>query len=251
MDLQLYARVIWRFRVVAGAAAAIAILLAVFSYVKIGFSGGHPTVSHRQSEQWVSYSKIFVTQRGFAIGRLNAGEGVPIDADKSLPPSQRSRFADPLRFTTLAITYANAIDSDAIHRLIAQRGPIPGSVEAAPLYVNGTSGEALPFVKVAGISDSPAHSLDLTKRATGALKTWVHRNQVSSQIEPKDRVQLSTISAATQPILLAGRSRTLPVVVFLTVLLAGCGFCFLLENLRPRIRPIVAEDEDVETRAAA
>src|SRR5919199_801399 len=106
MDLQLYARVLWRFRVVAGTGAAIAILLAFLSYVKVGFAHGHPTVAHRQSEQWASYSKIFVTQRGFAIGRTSAGEGVPVDADKNLPPSQRSRFADPLRFTTLAITYS-------------------------------------------------------------------------------------------------------------------------------------------------
>src|SRR3954452_6561845 len=231
MDLQLYARVIWRFRTVAGIGVGLAFLLALFSFVKVGPHG----VSFRQSEQWAAYSKVFVTQRGFPWGRLDAAQGVPVDADKTLPPSHRSRFADPLRFSSLAITYSNLVGSDAVQRLIDKRGPLPGNVEAAPLYVNGNTGDALPFISIAGLSDSPGHALELTRRATGALKAYVLRQQVRSKIEPKDRVQLRTVAAASQLKLLAGRSKTLPVVVFLTVLMAAFGLCFLLENLRPRM----------------
>ncbi len=38
--------------------------------------------------------------------------------------------------------------------------------------------------------------------------------------------------------LLEGRSKTVPIVVFLTVMLAVIGLAFILENLRPRVRPV-------------
>ena len=41
--------------------------------------------------------------------------------------------------------------------------------------------------------------------------------------------------------LLVDRSKTLPIVVFLTVVLATVAICFIMENLRPRLR-IVSDD---------
>jgi capsular polysaccharide biosynthesis protein len=46
------------------------------------------------------------------------------------------------------------------------------------------------------------------------------------------------ITKADPPVLVKGRSKTLPVVVFVTVLLGVVGLVFMLENLRPRIRPV-------------
>lgn len=244
MDLQLYARVLWRFRLLVAAGLALAFVLAFFSFVKVGLHG----VGFRQSEQWVSKSRIWVTQRGFPWGRLEAGPTVPIDLDKKLPARQRAHYADETRLTSIGIILSNVAVSDPVKRIVLQRGPLHGTYEAAPVFVTPAANEALPFIDIAATADSSAHAVDLAKRAAGALKTYMHRSQVRSKIEPKDRVTLTTINAASEARLTAGRSTTLPIVVFLTVLLAVCGICFLLENLRPRIRAVPAE---TETRAAA
>jgi hypothetical protein len=244
VDLQLYARVLWRFRLLVAAGVALAILLAFFSFVKIGLHG----VGYRQSEQWVSKSRIFVTQRGFPWGRLAAGPTIPVDLDKPLPPSRRAHYADEARLISLGIVLSNLAVSDPVKDLVLKRGPLHGTYEAAPTMVSPSNPEALPFVDIAATADSAEHAVDLAKRATGALKTYMVRSQVRAHIELKDRVSLSTINAAGEAKLTAGRSKTLPIVVFLTVLLAVCGICFLLENVRPRIRAVPAE---TETRAAA
>ena len=45
-------------------------------------------------------------------------------------------------------------------------------------------------------------------------------------------------SSSATTVLLEGRSKTVPIVVFLTVMLAVIGLAFILENLRPRVRPV-------------
>jgi hypothetical protein len=49
----------------------------------------------------------------------------------------------------------------------------------------------------------------------------------------------------------APRKKTTPIVVFLTVLLAAIGLAFVLENLRPRIRALAAEEEQQALAAGA
>ena len=69
MDLQLYARVLWRFRFVVAVGTALAIGLAFMSYYKVSFSDG-VSVTYREGEVWRSDATLFVTQPGFPWGRL-------------------------------------------------------------------------------------------------------------------------------------------------------------------------------------
>ena len=48
-------------------------------------------------------------------------------------------------------------------------------------------------------------------------------------------------------VMLEGRSKTIPIVVFLTVMLAFVGLAFILENLRPREKPVSVTAEVVHT----
>ena len=73
MDLKLYLRVLWRFRILMAAGALLAATLAFLSFVRVD-PGGSPLLSYRDDEQWVTYSMLFVTQQGFPWGRLTAGE---------------------------------------------------------------------------------------------------------------------------------------------------------------------------------
>jgi hypothetical protein len=52
------------------------------------------------------------------------------------------------------------------------------------------------------------------------------------------------------PLLMAGPSKTLPMVVFLTVMMGVVGVCLLLENLRPRVRVVTRDDAQPLRRSA-
>ncbi len=46
------------------------------------------------------------------------------------------------------------------------------------------------------------------------------------------------VARAGQPQLFSPRKKTLPLIAFFTVMLAGVGLAFVLENLRPRVRAV-------------
>src|SRR2546423_9864638 len=98
MDLSLYSRVLWRWRLFVVPGLLLAIFAAVFSVARVGPHG----VSYRQSEQYVSYSKIFVTQQGFPWGRLT--------------PAANS--TDPGRFASLATIYSSLADGDGVRQIL-------------------------------------------------------------------------------------------------------------------------------------
>ena len=65
MDLQLYFRVLWRFRFLMAIGLLAALALSALSLVSVGPSG----VSYRQQEVWSSSAKLLVSQDGFPEGR--------------------------------------------------------------------------------------------------------------------------------------------------------------------------------------
>jgi hypothetical protein len=84
MDMQLYLRILWRFKPLVAAGLLLAIPLAVLSFAKVSFAGGSPSLKYRQAQTWQSEAVLFVTQRGFPWGTTtpqyqpaNATEGLP------------------------------------------------------------------------------------------------------------------------------------------------------------------------------
>ena len=53
---------------------------------------------------------------------------------------------------------------------------------------------------------------------------------------------MQVINSGTKPVVAIGRSKTLPGVIFITVMAATFGLVFVLENLRPRVRTIPQAD---------
>ena len=51
--------------------------------------------------------------------------------------------------------------------------------------------------------------------------------------------------------LVAPRKLTRPIFIFLAVMIAALGLAFVLENLRPRVRPVAAEPEKPAFRRSA
>ena len=229
MDLRLFARVLWRFRLIVAVGFVVAVVLAALSLVSVGPSG----VKYRQTELWSSSTRLGVTQKGFPWGRLFAldpGAG-PSTPNSGIP------VADPNRFNTLAVLYAELASSDPIRRLMLKDGPVLGKIIATPVVV-GENRIMLPLVDVRAIATTPEGAVQLALRTATALQTYVGAQQRSNKVPDADRVVLERVVSPTPPEVFQPRSKTMAIVVFLAVMLATSAFAFLLENLRPRPREL-------------
>jgi hypothetical protein len=250
MDLALHFRVLWRFRVVVAVGLLAAIALALFSYVRVGFGGGRHgiTVAYRQHQQYVAYTQILVTQTGFPEGR-----SVVIPPSDAAPASSnQQQFADPTRFTSLALLYAKLIDTDPVWRIARKRGPLSGKIEAAalPATDNG-NGDALPVLSIASIANSKPAAIKLGRRLTDAFVVYIDREQAANGIKPRDRVKLDVVKAPESAKIWAARSKALPIVVFVSMLFATFALAFVLESMRPRVRMVEPVRHSAERNNAA
>jgi len=240
MDLQLYIRVLWRFRFLVLGGLILASALAFASIARIDPAHGAPYVKFRGSEKWASVSTLLVTEPDFPLGRSVFPEEVPpVSSDR--PQTYAPKFAPSTRFVELANTYAEFVTGDAVREIMLRDGPIRGVVEATPLVASNNSDAPLPMIAIRGIAKTPKGASVVAQRATDAFELFLETQQDRRAIPPEQRAVLSQVrepSPATT-VLLKGRSKTLPIVVFLTVMLAAIGLAFILENLRPRVRPVV------------
>jgi hypothetical protein len=231
MDINHLMRVLGRFKALIVATFVIAVTLAFIAYVRIGWENGHPALHYRQNEGWVSYSQLLVTQPGFAFGSTLVNP----DSNPSSGVQGLQAAAEP-RLTTLASLYSRFVPSDEFLRILFRTGRVRGTVSAAPLTAPGTNDEFLPIVNISAVSTSIPASLKLARRASVALQTMLREQQQRNGIAPSERVQLKVLLRAGHPALASPRKKTLPLIAFFTVMLAGAGLAFVLENLRPRVR---------------
>lgn len=236
MDLQLYLRVLWRFRLLLLGGVVLAVGLAVLSFVRINLGGGEPTFSYREPEQWASYATLWVTPDSFPWGSSTVTSPVP--ADPGDQADQLNVQVAPTEwFSSLAVLYAQLATSDAVREIRLEKGPIPGTIEVAPVLADK---DALPFIRVAAISPTPADAEALAQREIDAFRTFLERQQEAGGIPAEERVIVKVNQSPQPAVLFEDRSKTRPIMVFLSVLVAVIGLAFVLENLRPRVRPVEA-----------
>ena len=245
MDIALFLRVLGRHKIIVAAGCVLAIALAFLSFARVSSTG----VSYRQNEQWVSYSTMLVSQAGFQWGSLSGAQSDPRTANGQ-PLGRSTQAADPNRLTALAIIYAHLADSDAIRRIMEADGPVTGKIEAAPLPAVTGSTEVLPILSIAAMADTQQGAIELARRDSSALGRYIVRQQQANGIRSADRVQLSQIAKPVEAKLFAGRSKTLPVVVFLAVLLATFAVTFVQENISVRTRALAADNNTTSAPAA-
>jgi len=140
-----------------------------------------------------------------------------------------------------ALVASAARQSDPVRAIMARQGPITGTIEAAALPATQNSSDVLPIISIAAITDSRNGAITLAGRASSALVSYIEQEQAQNGIPTLDRVKLTTLNHPDQAKVFAKPSTTLPVAVFLTVLIATIGMAFILENLRPRIRSAPGE----------
>src|SRR5687767_14202280 len=102
MDLALYIRVLWRFRVLVVFGLVLAFSLALLSFVRVSFDEGEPTLSYRKAEVWQSETTLLVTRRGRPWTRITTS------------PETGEELSDPFQFSKLALFYSRIANSDAV-----------------------------------------------------------------------------------------------------------------------------------------
>jgi hypothetical protein len=242
MDLRLFGRVLWRFKRFVIGGFVFAILLATLSYAKPSLGSGGISLRYRSNELWASYTRLFVTQPGF-----NWGSSI-VNPRRSKDATDQANIlgvqsAGEARLSTLATIYANLVHSDEVLALMRKHGPVHGIVEAAPLPVAQGSDAVLPIISIAGIAPTKAESRMVSANAAESLRRFIARQQAAGDIRPSERIELQVINKAGGTKLYAPRKKTLPIVVFLTVMLAVVASAFILENLRPQLRAAAAEPQ--------
>jgi len=240
MDLRLFFAVLWRFRLLVGLGFVLASALAILSAFVVTFDGYRPTLTHRDFEVWQSHEILLVTvQRRDETGVLRD---------------------DPGRATQFAGIYSRLASSDPVERDVIERGKGVGALRigAGPLRDEDGS---LPMIDVYGEATTAASAEELAQATSVALRAYVERLQVEERVPVAERVGMSVIKragdyeglpdAASATVLVKPRSKLRMLLVFMGVLGLVTGLAFVLENLRPRFRPVLAQpaQSDSESRS--
>jgi hypothetical protein len=253
LDLALYFAVIRRFGVLIVIGAVLAVALAFLSTAKVDLKNGN--VSYRQSQTWTSRASLLITQTGFPWGRAI----LPITEPGSATPPGKGSFADPSRFNQLATFYARLANGDAVQQMIKRDAKAVGAIyKVGSVYAQPTSdptssnGAVLPFVDIIGIARTPRMANQLAGIGTSAFRRYLGTRQRDARIPVSERVDVQLVNSAQHATLLQGRKKTLPIVIFLAVMIMTVGVAFLLENLRPRTRESsIDRGDEVDTPSQA
>ncbi len=144
--------------------------------------------------------------------------------------------ADPNRLNNLAVLYAELAMSDPVRAARADsRGRSADEIIATPL-VRGDNRIMLPLIDLTAIAETRRGAMVLASRTARALETHVREQQAANEVPPADRVVIEEVMRPKGALVYQPRSKTMPIVVFLAVMLATSGIAFLLENVRPRSR---------------
>jgi hypothetical protein len=230
MDLALYARVLWRFRLIVLAGLLLAVVLALLSFVRVSLKGGSPSFAYRQAEAWGSDTRLRITgKQGFPEG-------------SAYLPGSTATGVPTADFSVLAITYAQFANGDAVQGILARDRSLRGSMTAS-YAVDPVTDNPLAVLVIRGIASTPEMASRISTRGSAAFRTYLDRRERNAGIRPKLRVALEDLNAATPALLITKRKKTVPIVIFLTVMTAAIGLAFVFENLRPRIRLVESRPE--------
>jgi hypothetical protein len=224
MDLRLHLSVLWRFRYLVLGGLVLAILLSFFSYFRIDL--GHMKLGYRSKETWESTETILLTQRVSPIFSTNPSRGGP--------------NADPNWLLSLPSLYSELANSNLISQpMQPELDSLQGSYSASQDFTSSSSGGgALPFLTFYALAPSQAGAVKIARDVSNSFLSYVAQNQASQRIPSSQRVLLQVVTPATysQAQVAVGRKKTVPIIIFLAVMIATIGLAYILENLRPRWR---------------
>jgi hypothetical protein len=235
MDLDRHIAVLWkRRRIVIGG-----LILALVTALLAAYQPSSNGLVRRGTEQWSSSSLVLVTQKGFPWGRVTLPgsptsdvPGATIPDATTADPSNLGhiKFADPTRFSSLAMVYSVMSYSDRV-RAGLPGNPAPQQITAVPFDPTGRGDSQMPIIQITTTAASAADADKLNRETVDGLRRVIVREQTSNQIPEKDRVQLQTLKQPAPPLLLAGRSWTSSMLAFLLCIGAAIALAHIREGL--------------------
>jgi hypothetical protein len=234
MDLDRHIAILWkRRRIVIGG-----IILALVTALLAAYQPSSSGLVRRGSEQWSSSSLVLVTQQGFPWGRVTL-PGAPAPGTTSITPDATTtdpsnlnhlKFADPTRFSSLAMVYSVMSYSDRV-RAGLPGNPAPEQITAVPFDPTGRGDAQMPIIQVTTLAASAAAADKLNRETVVGLRKVIVNEQEQNQIPAKDRVQLQTLKEPAPPLLVAGRSWTSSMLAFLLCIGAAIALAHIAEGL--------------------
>jgi hypothetical protein len=244
MDLRLFGRVIRRFWFVISAAFVVALALAVLSIYQVSVSNGL-VLKARKATFYKADATLFVTEPGFPWGYADQPYRVIGKATPVL-------HGDQARLTNLAQVFAEYANGDEVAATLKRQG-LKGKIDAEPLTTNPNVGApTLPLIDIAGIAAGKQAARRVAQGATDALVAYVEAQARAAEIPRNRRVKIQVLQQPKKVTVFQKPKQTVPILVFLTVMLAAIGLAFVLENMRPRPAPKAVErDEDGPVRLSS
>jgi hypothetical protein len=231
MNLDLYGRVLRRFWWLVVPGVLLGLLLALLAFVRVGPDG----IAYRQPEVWQSQTLLLLTQSGFPWGR----SVLPSGESGSTP-----EYGEPYRFSSLTDLYSQFANSDEVRALMRQQGaPKTWKIVAAPMTPT-LAGSTLPVIALSGQAQSANEAVAAAASGRRAFIAYVASQQQAAAIPKAERIDIQVLKRSTRPVVVEPRKKTLPIIVFLSVLTATVGLAFVLENLRPRVRIVAAAEAE-------
>jgi hypothetical protein len=214
MDAGLFFAVLWRSKRLVLAGALLGVVLAALSYGQPAISHGRPTLAPHGAEVWQSESQLLITQTGFPYGRAG--------------------YSSLSLLAGLSPVYAGLANGNAV---LTRIGPPLGAGESVQFTesLDPATGVGLPFVDLVATAPTRNDAKALSRRSALTLQSYVAELQTAAKIPAKQRVQLPIVKSEANTKLVKGHKLSIPILVFMAVLIATISLVFLRVNLLPRI----------------
>jgi hypothetical protein len=218
MDLGLYIRVLRRHRLLVAIGCALALALALLSYVRVSSDG----LAYRKPEIWSNAATLGLTAPDSPEWR------------SQIPPTAQTQ---PL--AGLVDQYAAYATSDPVIRALQRQRLLPardaksglGAITAS-VVPSALNGQPTPMLSITGTATTPAAATRLTIAATNTFIRYARARQDAARIPENQRVELNIIKRMSVPTLTAPRSKTPLIIVLLAGLSATIAAAFVRDNMQ-------------------
>jgi ribosomal protein L35AE/L33A len=243
MDISLVLIVLWRAKRLVIAGAVLAAVLAVLSYGTPGFSGGRPTLTPHSAEVWQSEAQLLIGQSAYPYRQAGT------EPDGSLG--------------SLSPIYANIANGSVMQAEIRRQLGTRGKVKATE-DVDLAASSFLPFVNIIATAPTSAEAARFAQGTASIFEAFVTREQVAQGVPASRRIRLSVVQSGASPKLAEGHKLSIPVLVFVAVMMGAVALVLIKENIRrhetanapvasetPAVRPVPVEVEPESDPARA
>jgi capsular polysaccharide biosynthesis protein len=216
MDLSLFFAVLWRSKWLVLGGAVLGAVLAVLVYGSPSLAGGKPTLTPRSAQVWQSESQLLISQADFPYR----------ESPEAYSPEQQMGSLSPV--------YANLANGNIVQAQIHRQLGSVGTVKASE-DVDLAASSFLPFVNITATAPTESGAIRLAQGAASIFVAYVTRQQTSARIPADRRIRLAIVQSGGQAKLVEGHKLSIPLLVFVAVLIGVIAVVFLKENLQPRV----------------